>query len=52
MRITINLKVWGTRQADKTMRTTADETTKHDMTHEEEIRRINDKKIHIEKRGR
>ena len=52
MRITINLKVWGTRQADKTMRMTTDETTKHDMTHEEEIERINDKKIHIEKRGR
>ena len=52
MKITINLKVWGTRQTDKTMRMTTDETTKHDMTHEEEIKRINDKKIHIEKRGR
>ena len=52
MRITINLKVWGTRQADKTMKITADETTKHDMTHEEEIRRINDKKIDIDKIGR
>ena len=52
MRITINLKVWGTRQADKTMKMTANETKNHDMTYEEEIRRINDKKIHIEKRGR
>ena len=34
------------------MRMTTDETTKHDMTDEEEIERINDKKIHIEKRGR